>query len=207
MQFLTRDLKAPDAAGWLLVANTMAIAATAPSVGYLQDLLGKRYIALFGSLCICVGIVIVGTAQTFGQGVTGMAVAGVGAGIGELTGLAGLAESVPVRFRGYSLAILGTPVIMVTPYVLYCQLLGTHSTWRWGAWICLIYNGCAGVGLTILYHPRQHARAQGLSKKAVLAKIDYVGIVLSTIGLVLLLVALQAGGSTHSWKTTALSCC
>lgn len=39
------------------VANTLAIAAVCPFVGYLQDLFGKRYIALFGALCLCIGCV------------------------------------------------------------------------------------------------------------------------------------------------------
>lgn len=89
LQFIVPDLHAADSAVWLPVANTLAIAAVAPYTGYLQDLFGKRYIALFGALAICVGIILVGTAHTFGQGVTGMAIAGAGAGIGELTGLAG----------------------------------------------------------------------------------------------------------------------
>ncbi len=57
------------------------------------------------------------------------------------------------------------------------------------------------IGIAVFYHPHQHARAQGFSKKAILAKIDYVGIALSTTGLILLLVALQSGGYTHPWKS------
>lgn len=89
LQFIVPDLHATSTSVWLPVANTLAIAAIAPYTGYLQDLFGKRYIALIGALLICVGIVLVGTAHSFGQGVTGMALAGAGAGIGELTGLAG----------------------------------------------------------------------------------------------------------------------
>jgi hypothetical protein len=183
------------------VSNTLAIAAIAPFVGYLQDLVGKRYIALCGGLCICVGIVILGTAHSFGQGVVGMALSGAGAGIGELTGLAGLAECVPVRARGYSIAILTAFVVVFTPYIFYCQLLGTRASWRWTAWISLIYNGVTTIGLAIFYHPHNHARAQGYSKKAILAKIDYIGGALSIVGLTLLLVALQSGGYTHPWKS------
>jgi len=89
LQFIVPDLNAPDTAVWLPVANTLAIAAIAPYTGYLQDLFGKRYIALIGSLLICVGIVLVGCAHGFNMGCAGMALAGAGAGIGELTGLAG----------------------------------------------------------------------------------------------------------------------
>lgn len=55
----------------------------------MQDLFGKRYIALFGALLLCIGCTLLGTTHSFGQALVGMALAGAGAGIGELTGLAG----------------------------------------------------------------------------------------------------------------------
>lgn len=89
LTFIVDDLRTSVGTGWLPTANSLAIAAVAPFVGYLQDLFGKRYIALFGALCLCLGCILVGTAHRFGQAVTGMVFAGAGAGIGELTGLAG----------------------------------------------------------------------------------------------------------------------
>ena len=87
--YVEASLGATGKGGWLVVSNTLAITAVAPFTGYLQDLVGRRTITLFGSVMICVGIALVGSANTFGQGVTGMSVAGGGAGICELTALAG----------------------------------------------------------------------------------------------------------------------
>ena len=89
LEFIVPDLKAQSTAAWLPISNTLAVASIAPYTGYLQDLFGKRYIALFGALLICIGIVVLGTAHDFAQGVAGMAMAGAGAAIGELTGLSG----------------------------------------------------------------------------------------------------------------------
>lgn len=89
LTFITKSIGTTVASGWLPTANALAIAAIAPFVGYLQDLFGKRYIALFGALLLCVGCVLLATLHSFGQGLVGMALAGAGAGIGELTGLAG----------------------------------------------------------------------------------------------------------------------
>lgn len=61
----------------------------APFSGYMQDLLGRRNITLAGGLVLMIGIVLLATAKSFGQGVVGMALAGAGAAIGELTALAG----------------------------------------------------------------------------------------------------------------------
>lgn len=89
MSFISEDLGLSRGSAWLPTANILAIAAVCPYAGYMQDLLGKRYIALFGSLCICIGCVLMGTTHSFGQALAGMAISGMGAAIGELTGLAG----------------------------------------------------------------------------------------------------------------------
>jgi MFS family permease len=83
--FIEEDLGLARVSAWLPTANILAIAAACPYAGYLQDLFGKRYIALFG--CI-----LVATGHNFGQMIVGMALSGVGAAIGELTGLAGYVD-------------------------------------------------------------------------------------------------------------------
>jgi MFS family permease len=89
ISFIEEDLKLTHGTSWLSTANVLATAVVSPYAGYLQDLFGKRYIALFGSLCLCIGCALTGSAHTFGQILTGMALTGVGAAIGELTALAG----------------------------------------------------------------------------------------------------------------------
>ena len=138
--YIALDIGSATAIGWLPVANTLSIASVCPFVGYMQDLFGKRYIAIFGAICLCIGCAVMGTAHGLPQALVGQAFAGAGAGIGELTGLAGLAETVPVRARGYSIAVLTAFVLPFCPYVLYSQLFsteGSNPTWRWGAWISL----------------------------------------------------------------------
>lgn len=140
LEFIGEDLNNSEIVGWLPVANTLAIASVCPWVGYMQDLFGKRTMGLFGAILLCVGCIVLGTAQNLAAALSGMALAGAGAGVGELTGLAGLAETVPVRHRGYSLAILTAFVLPFCPYVMYAELFttrGANPTWRWGAWISL----------------------------------------------------------------------
>lgn len=70
------------------------------------------------------------------------------------------------------------------------------QTWRWGAWIPLI---CAGVGLVMLliqYHPPPRTNSVDLTRSQVVARIDYVGGLLSISGLALLMSGLQTGGYT-----------
>lgn len=89
LTFMEADLGAENVGSWLPVANTLALSAVAPFVGYLQDLLGRRHITLAGLIVIMVGIALIGSARSFGQAVTGMALSGAGAGVCELSSLAG----------------------------------------------------------------------------------------------------------------------
>jgi len=210
LSFIEADLNLDRGSAWLPTANILAIAAVCPYAGYLQDLFGKRYIALFGSFCICLGCALMGSGQNFGQLLAGMAISGAGAATGELTGLAGLAEVVPVKYRGYSLALVTAFVLPFCPYLLYVELWSHSATgpgWRWGPWVALIFNAIVGVGLALTYFPQRHTNNDTTySRKAILKRIDYVGGVLSITGLTLFLVALQSGGYTHPWTSAYVLC-
>ncbi|KIY03036.1 uncharacterized protein Z520_01502 [Fonsecaea multimorphosa CBS 102226] len=201
LSFIAADIGGAEASAWLSVSYALALSAVAPFCGYLQDLLGRRIISLAGGVSLMMGCVILGTAHKFGQGVVGMAFSGAGAAIGELTALAGTSELVPVNKRGIYLALVTACILPFTPYLLYAQLLSTYHTWRWGMWICLMWNGIWWIVLFVVYFPESQTRAKGMAAKAILKKIDYVGGVLSIMGLTLILVALQAGGYSHPWKS------
>lgn len=201
LSYIQAELGAEKNGSWLPVSNTLAITAVAPFTGYLQDLLGRRNITLFGSILIMVGISLIGGARNFTMGVVGMTLSGAGAGICELTALAGISDIVPVRQRGVALAMMTACIVPFTPYVMYSQLLSRHATWRWGQWIALIWNGVVFVGLATTYFPKSHPRMEGFTKRKILSRIDYVGAVLSITGITLFLVALQAGGYTHPWTS------
>ncbi|KAF7679895.1 mfs general substrate transporter [Alternaria burnsii] len=209
LSFIEEDLGLSRGSAWLPTANILAIAAVCPYAGYLQDLFGKRYIALFGSFCICLGCALMGSGHSFGQLLAGMAISGAGAATGELTGLAGLAEVVPVKYRGYSLALVTAFVLPFCPYLLYVELWSHNDDgigWRWGPWCALIFNGIVGIGLALTYFPQNQSRGDGFSRRAILKRIDYIGGVLSITGLTLFLVALQSGGYTHPWASAYVLC-
>ena len=201
LSYVEASLNAGGRGGWLPVANTLAITAVAPFTGYLQDLVGRRQITLVGSVTICVGIALVASAKVFGQAVVGMAFAGAGAGICELTALAGLSDIVPVKHRGYALALMIACILPFTPYVIYGQLISSRASWRWGIWLCLFYNAVVLIGLAATYFPKGHPRMEGMTKRHVAARIDYVGGALSIVGITIFLVALSAGGSSHPWNS------
>lgn len=88
LTFISVDLKT-QYGNWMLTANTLAVAAICPFVGYMTDLLGRRWVCMFGTLCLIIASIVQATAHHLGQAIAAMAIGGIGAGICELTALAG----------------------------------------------------------------------------------------------------------------------
>jgi Na+/melibiose symporter-like transporter len=116
---------------WMLTANTLAVAAICPFVGYLTDLIGRRWVCVFGTLCLIVGSIVMGTAHSLGAAIAAQAVGGIGAGICELTAITGVAEISPQRWRGVTLSLVTFSIIPFMPQDLYTVLIVQSSTWRW----------------------------------------------------------------------------
>lgn len=89
LSYIAADIGGAADIGWLPTANILAVASIAPYTGYLEDLLGRRNIALVGTLLLCIGCILLGTAHNMGQALAGMSISGAGAAVGELTALAG----------------------------------------------------------------------------------------------------------------------
>jgi MFS family permease len=48
---------------WFVLANLLALAGVCPFVGSLSDLMGRRYVALFGSGLVIIGVIVSSTAK------------------------------------------------------------------------------------------------------------------------------------------------
>ncbi|KAK5685652.1 hypothetical protein LTR17_027036 [Elasticomyces elasticus] len=176
LSFIAADIGRADAIGWIPVANTLAIAAVCPFVGYLQDLFGKRYIALFGAVLLCVGCAVLGTAHNLSQALAGMALSGAGAGVGELTGLAGIYNGIVgigllftyfphahvradglswqavvkrIDFAGGALSITGLTLLLVA-----LQAGGYTHPWESAYVLCPLLFGIALLGGWILWEAK-----------------------------------------------------
>jgi len=58
------DLGGLDKWVWFVLANLLSLAAICPFVGSLSDLLGRRYVALLGSVLLVIAMIICGVAQS-----------------------------------------------------------------------------------------------------------------------------------------------
>ena len=123
-----------------------------------------------------------------------MALAGIGAGINELTALAVTAELAPTRKRGKYVAILVFTIIPFCPSVLWAQLIASKHGWRYCGALCGAWAAFGLLMTLVFYFPPPRVNSQGLSKAEVIKQIDFVGGFLSVAGLLLFMAGLQWGG-------------
>ncbi|KAG4424037.1 hypothetical protein IFR04_002879 [Cadophora malorum] len=199
--YIYGDLGGVDRWVWFVLANLLALAAVCPFVGALSDLIGRRWVAIAGGMFIVIGMIVCSTAQSMNIFIAGMALAGVGAGINELTALAATSELAPTRKRGKYVAVLIFTILPFCPSVLWAQLIAYHGSWRYIGILCGVW-AFIGVAMTfVFYHPPPRVNSTGLSRKEVIAQIDFVGGFLSISGMILFIAGLLWGGYQYKWSS------
>jgi MFS family permease len=123
-----------------------------------------------------------------------MALAGIGAGINELTALAATSELAPTAKRGKYVAVLIFTILPFCPSVLWAQLIAYHSNWRYVGLLCGVWAFIGLVMTAIFYHPPPRVNSTGLTNKEIIGRIDFVGGLLSISGMILFMAGLLWGG-------------
>lgn len=199
--YIYGELGGTDRWVWFVLANLLSLAAICPFVGALSDLMGRRYVALIGAGFIMLGMIVCSTAHSMNIFIAGMALAGVGAGINELTALAATSEMAPTAKRGTYVAVLIFTILPFCPSVLWGQLIAYHSTWRYIGLFCGLWSFIGFAMTAVFYHPPPRINSTGLSNREVLARIDWLGGFLSISGIIIFVAGLLWGGYQYAWSS------
>ncbi|KAL2198723.1 fungal trichothecene efflux pump [Corynascus similis CBS 632.67] len=200
--YIYRDLGGVTYWVWFITANLLATAAIAPFVGALSDLMGRRHVAIIGNVTIILGQVICGAARQMDMFIAGMTITGIGTGINEMTSLAGTAELVPLSHRGYYIAGMVLTIFPFLPSAMYAQLIASRSTWRYISVVTSVWAFLGLVATVLFYFPPSRARLRGWKGKVdLLKRTDFVGGLLSIIGLTGFEVGILAGGYQYPWSS------
>lgn len=189
-----RDLGGEDRWVWFVTGNLLGLAGVCPFVGALSDLLGRRHVAVVGLVLVMVGQVVASTALSMNTFIAGMVISGVGAGISELTALAGTAELAPTSKRGTYVAVLIATIFPFCPSVMWAQLISAYASWRY---IGILTAGWSFLGLLCVlffYFPPPRVNSLGLSTSEIVERIDFLGGFLSVAGVVLFVAGMLWGG-------------
>lgn len=195
------DIGGVDRWIWIPVSYLIALAAICPFTGALSDLLGRRYVAMLGSVLLILGTIVCSTAKNINIFICGMVFNGLGAGINELIALAGTGELVPTAKRGAYVGAIVFTIVPFCPSVLYAQLILKASSWRYVGILVGIWNFLALVLTIFCYWPPKRLNSDGYSRKKVLQRIDWIGGLLSISGVLLFLMGLQWSAQQYTWHS------
>jgi EmrB/QacA subfamily drug resistance transporter len=179
---------------WVFSAYMLASTTTVPIFGKLSDIYGRRPIYMISMAFFLVGSWLCGQADTMLQLVAFRAVQGLGAGglmplaftiVGDLFTLEQRA-----RMQGVFSGVWGVSSI-VGP--LLGGFLVDQVSWSWVFYVNILPGSIAAVLVWLAWQdpPRE--------AKATAPKIDYLGAVLMTVGVVLLLLGLFDLETTTGW--------
>ncbi len=176
---------------WVVTGYALATAASTPIWGKLGDLYGRRGMYMWSIVIFLIGSALSGISQNMNELIGFRALQGLGAGGLIVGAMAIIGDLIPPRDRGRYQALIGgmMPIAFVGG-PLVGGLLTDHLSWRWVFYINIPLGIAALVVTGLFMH---------LPKQRIKARIDYVGAVLLTVGVVSLTLAASWGGSQYPW--------
>ena len=181
---------------WIATAAMLMSAVTVPVVGKLSDMYGRKPFYIGGLVVFMLGAALAGMATNFWFLVFARALQG--AGMGTLMPLSQtiIGDIIPPRQRGKYQGLMGATFGIAS---VAGPLLGGWVTdtlgWRYLFYLALPIGVVALVFLAKFMHVPQQ-RSQG--------KLDYLGIITLTPGLVIGLLAISWGGNTYGWSSPVI---
>ncbi|MEU9731868.1 DHA2 family efflux MFS transporter permease subunit [Streptomyces sp. NPDC048002] len=196
MPTIVGELGGLDHLSWVVTAYTLATAASTPIWGKLGDMYGRKATFMTSIVIFLIGSALSGLAQDMGQLIGFRAVQGLGAG-GLMVGvMAIIGDLIPPRERGryqgmiaavMALAMIGGPLVGGT--------ITDHWGWRWAFYINLPLGAVALALIALVLHlPKQRAKGG----------IDYLGVVLLTVGITAIVLVTTWGGTQYAWDSAQI---
>ncbi|GKU12332.1 unnamed protein product [Fusarium langsethiae] len=183
---------------WLATAYLISNAACQPIAGRLTDIFGRRSGLMLSNLLFALGNLVCGVATDHYTMITGRVIAGFGGGgmISIATFLT--SDLTPLRKRGIMQGIanlwFGAGAMLGA---VIGGLFHDHTEFGWRlAFLVQVPPALLlipVIGLLVKVPPK-------VSEKTYLARIDFLGVLLTSSFLVLLLLGLNAGGNTVPWS-------
>jgi len=193
---IIHDLEGDQAAfTWVITSTLLTTAISTPIWGKLADLFNRKLLIQIAIAIFVLATAAAGFSQSPEMLIAFRAVQGIGAG-----GLAALsqvimADIISPRERGRYMGLFGAVMAVAT---IGGPLLGGVITdslgWRWNFFVALPF---AVLALIILQRTL-HLPARPKQK----VKIDYLGIVLLSVGVSLLLIWVTLAGDSFDWWST-----
>ncbi|KAF9935852.1 hypothetical protein BGZ67_002914 [Mortierella alpina] len=186
---------------WLGTAYMMTSTAFQPSYGKVSDIFGRKSAMLFANFMFLAGSAVAGWATSMNMLIFGRALSGVGAGGLLAMMFVILSDMLDMRERGRYIGFIGA--IYSLSSVIGPLLGGTftdHIAWRWSFWINLPFGAIAMTFIAFSLHLPMPKGS--LADK--IKRVDFYGSILLLCTIIMILLALNWGGSKHPWNDSMI---
>ncbi|KAL5001533.1 major facilitator superfamily domain-containing protein [Aspergillus recurvatus] len=195
---IAEDLNGKNTISWAgtssLIANTMF----SVLYGRLSDIFGRKIVYLCALALLCIADLLCGLSQNAAMFYVFRGLAGVaGGGISSLAMII-VSDVVTLEQRGKYQGILGASLgiaNVVGPFIAAAFIL--KATWRGFFWMLAPLAACS---IVVGYFLIPDTAAKD-SFRTNLKRIDYFGIIASSIGIIFLLIPISGGGSYFEWDS------
>ncbi|KAF9880074.1 MFS multidrug transporter [Colletotrichum karsti] len=189
--------------GWYGAAYNLTGAALQPFAGKLYTHIRSKRTYLAFLFLFELGSLVCGLATSSTMLIVGRAVAGMGSA-GLFNGaLTIIGNTVPLARRPFIIGVvigLSNMGLVVGPLV--GGALTEYSTWRWCFYINLPIGGLVAILLALIHVPSKIANP--LPLRQLPRHLDLPGFALFAPAAVMLLLALQFGGTSHPWDSSVV---
>uniref|UniRef100_A0A093URC9 Putative HC-toxin efflux carrier TOXA n=1 Tax=Talaromyces marneffei PM1 TaxID=1077442 RepID=A0A093URC9_TALMA len=210
---ITTDFSSLSDLGWygsayLIARYVSPSCALQPVTGKMFSNFNLKYTFIAFLFVFEVGSAICGAAQSSKMLIAGRAVAGLG-GAGLRNGaLTIMSETIPLQERPpYFGVAMGVSMLGAVAGPLIGGAFTASVSWRWCFYINLPIGGLAAILLLAIQIPGINKDKKAKSQSGilgVLTKLDPIGFLLFSPVAVMLLMALQWGGSQYAWNSATI---
>jgi EmrB/QacA subfamily drug resistance transporter len=191
------ELHGVDRMLWVITAFILASTIAMPAYGKFGDLIGRKGLLIIAILLFVAGSVVGGLAENMTWLIIGRAIQGLGGGGLIILAQAIIADVVPARERGRYMGVMGGVFAFSS---VAGPLLGGWFTegpgWRWAFWINLPLGAVALLAAVFLLRLPANSNVR--------PRIDYLGMILLSIGTTCLVLVGSWGGSEYAWTSPVI---
>src|SRR3984885_1728476 len=185
------DLGGLSHLSWVVTAYLLASTVSGPLYGKLGDLYGRKIVLQVAIVLFLIGSALCGQSQSMTELIAFRALQGLGGGGLLVSTMAAIGDIIPPRDRGRYQGFFGAVFGVAT---VIGPLLGgffvDNLTWRWIFYVNLPLGLVALAVIAVAFKPRSDH---------VPHRIDYLGAIVLTAGLSVIVLFTCLGGTSYSW--------